>query len=245
VKPLKSDVRLDAILGVLDCESLCDIGADHGKLPALAVIRGAAKRAIAADISAPSLKKAEKLAAALGLSDKIETRLSDGFESIDFDEADVFVIAGMGGYNIISILGKKPPPRGKRLVLVPHRNAPELRAFLILNGYLITSDAAVLDGQRLYDIISAVAGSGAAQTGKIGADGGNIGEEELYLLFGKGNFDRKNDDFYIMLKKKAGEFDKILKTVYNIGCAKKKAAYDAALLLYRKRREYDDNGQNS
>ena len=83
------DKRLKKIFDLCpECDCMADIGTDHGHLPAELVKVGKVKRAIACDISEPSLKKAEFTARFSGISDKMETRLGSGLEKLGCGEAD-------------------------------------------------------------------------------------------------------------------------------------------------------------
>ncbi|MDR2046738.1 MAG: class I SAM-dependent methyltransferase [Clostridiales bacterium] len=155
---IKTGKRIDAALAAAgECGVLCDIGTDHGYLAAAAVLRGTARRVIATDISQKSLDKARRLFSRLGIERFAEVRRGDGFGAVRFDEADVFVVAGVGGGGIIDILrgGERRPSGNNKFVFVPHKNSRELRAFLTENGYGITRDRCVADAGKFYDVITA------------------------------------------------------------------------------------------
>ncbi|MDR1905336.1 MAG: class I SAM-dependent methyltransferase [Clostridiales bacterium] len=227
---IKPDGRIDAALREAGgCGVLCDIGADHGKLPVLAVLRGAAKRAIATDISEKSLQKAVRLAESAGVSDRIEFRRGDGFEAVDFFEADVFVVAGMGGRSIADILRGRKPLKKNKFILIPHQNSRELRHFLIESGYEILKDAITEQSGKYYDVVTAKY-IGQPTNSEYLDNRDDRGA--LYSEFGRDNFFFDNPDFLKMLLKKRNEFDNALKTRYNIVCKKKRDAVDAAIALY-------------
>ena len=83
---------------------LADIGTDHAYLPIELCLSGKIPSAIACDINPMPLRSAEENIARFGLSDIIQTRLSDGLDRVAPDEADDIVIAGMGGELIRDIL---------------------------------------------------------------------------------------------------------------------------------------------
>ena len=110
--PIRLDERLTAIAEqAAGVRTVCDVGSDHGKLACWLVQTGRAERAVATDISAPSLKKAERLAEELGLADLVETRTGDGLDPVADREADAVVIAGMGGDLGDGILERAHAPR--------------------------------------------------------------------------------------------------------------------------------------
>ena len=85
---------------------LADIGTDHAYLPVWLCRIGRCPFAVAADINPEPLKRGQSTIIESGMSDRIETRLSDGLKEIKCDEADDIVIAGMGGELIAKILSE-------------------------------------------------------------------------------------------------------------------------------------------
>jgi len=140
---------------IRECEVLADIGTDHAYLPIKAVRGGLCKRAIACDIVEGPLKIAKKNIIAAGLENHIETRLGDGLEPLEENEADCVVIAGMGGMNIINIL-KAVSFVVPRLILQPQHDLEELRRFLHAKMYKINETLAH-ERSRFYVVIEAEA----------------------------------------------------------------------------------------
>ena len=139
---------------------MADIGTDHGHLPAELVKASRVKRAIACDISEPSLKKAEFTARFSGISDKMETRLGSGLEKLGCGEADCVVIAGMGGVLISDILKSAYDKITREFfILQPMTSVSELRHELVTSGFCITDEEMAEEGSRLYNIICAKKGS--------------------------------------------------------------------------------------
>lgn len=149
----KLDKRLRALLNEIEGGLIADIGCDHGKLSIASLVEKKCDRVIAADISANSLSKAVALADNYKLTDKVEFRVSNGFEKID-EDLDAAIIAGLGGYEIRDILSKKMPSV-KRLLLCPHQNAMIARVTLNSLGYGATKDFVVKEGNKYYQIIVA------------------------------------------------------------------------------------------
>lgn len=176
--------RLRCVVDELCSEtSVADIGADHGKVLVTALLEGRIKKGIATDISEKSLDKARMLALDFGVP--LDTRVGDGLDVIREGEADTLVIAGMGGNEIMRIL-KRSELAFSKLVLVPHRDSPETRKFIVSHGYKIEKDYKILSEKRYYDIIVARRGDG------------NLSDIEM--LFGKN--DMKNDDFSSYIEKR-------------------------------------------
>lgn len=142
--------RLQAIADWIEPgQRVADIGTDHGYLAAWLLKKGGAPSVIATDIRPMPLKKARACAARYGVSP--DFRLCDGLSGVAPDEADVIVIAGMGGDTIAGILNAR---RMKcPLVLQPMSSADGLRAFLYANGYNIARERLVLEQGRLRPVI--------------------------------------------------------------------------------------------
>ena len=185
----KLDNRLRAILNEIEGTLIADIGCDHGKLSVAALVEDRCKKVIAADISANSLSKAVALASSYHLNERIECRVSNGFENID-ESLDTAVIAGLGGYEIKDILYTKMPTI-KRLVLCPHQNVSVARKAINQLGYGAIKDFVVKDGAKYYQIIVA----------EKGVDEYRIEE----LRFGKNS--PPSIDYYLMLENRKNILD--------------------------------------
>ena len=74
-----------------------DIGTDHAYLPAWLVLNSVCPSALACDLRKGPLDNAKKTVELYGIADKITLRLSDGFDKIEANEADDFIMCGMGG----------------------------------------------------------------------------------------------------------------------------------------------------
>ena len=169
-KRIVLDPRLSMIASLVGrCESYADIGCDHGRLGAYMLQNHLCERAQLTDISEPSLAKAKRLIALLGLTDRVSFRVGDGAMALE-EPADCVVIAGMGGTTIADIIRQGREKLGDaRLVLQPNVGAPELRAAVSENGCVIVDERIVPDGRRNYVII-------VTESGKS-----DYGLEELYI----------------------------------------------------------------
>lgn len=136
---------------ILPCDTLADIGCDHGYVAAYAA--GICKTVIAADVSEVSLNKAKRT---LSRFTNAKFYLSDGFSGIE-EKADTVVITGMGGKKITEILdgaGYKP----NTLILGPQHDVDFVREYLVANGYRISADFMVTENGKFYDFIRAALG---------------------------------------------------------------------------------------
>lgn len=145
--------RLAAVLSLIEGGvKIADIGTDHGKLPVEALFSGRASEATATDISEKSLSKARLLAEKEGVP--LRCLVGDGLSPLRKEDAEVVVIAGMGGAEIVKIL-REAPCEFPRYIFVPHKNAPLLRAYLKERNGCITRDIAVKEGKHFYFVIEA------------------------------------------------------------------------------------------
>lgn len=136
-------------------KKIADVGTDHAYLPIWLVKQGITYSAVAADIRVGPLKNAENNIAENGLSDRIQTVLSDGLEKISPDEADDIVIAGMGGELMIKIIESAPWLKNneKRLILQPMTRAEELREYLCTAGFCIMEEKACISCKKSYSVM--------------------------------------------------------------------------------------------
>ncbi len=154
---------------------LADIGTDHAYLPVWLCRRGVCPSAIAADINPEPLSRGRLTIEAAGMSGRVEARLSDGMKSIAADEADDFVLAGMGGELIARIIDDcsyaKAPE--KRFIMQPMTRSELLIRYLCENGYSIVKQDCCEAGGKCYTVIA------ASYTGIRGED------DELFYYTGK------------------------------------------------------------
>lgn len=158
---LELSPRLGAIAGLVPdgCGCLADIGTDHGYVPVSLLLEGRIRRAVAADIGTLPLDHARRTAEQYGVTEKLDFRLGDGLSVLEPGEAEVIVIAGMGGDAIAEVLTAAPWSRaGPLLLLQPMSKAETLRPFLPENGYAVLSERLVQDKGVLYPILTVQGG---------------------------------------------------------------------------------------
>ena len=159
---------------------LADIGTDHAYLPTWLILHGVIDRAIAADLREGPLERARLTAEKYGLSQHMSFRLCDGLTGIGEGEADVIVIAGMGGETIAEILSAAPwtKEREKLLLLQPMSAQPELRRWLWEHGYAIRREILSREGDTLYVSFQVSAGRMEEMTaGELWAGRQLVGED--------------------------------------------------------------------
>ena len=153
---------------------LVDVGTDHAYLPAwlLQNHREQFAYVIATDLREGPLDRAIQTARNAGCNQDIDFRLCDGLAAVDTREADLIVIAGMGGETIVHILKNAPwsdwrgdgPMEDKVLVLQPMSSFPDLRGWLQANGFSIEEERLAREGDTLYTALLVRAGEMAPLT---------------------------------------------------------------------------------
>lgn len=221
-------LRAIAELVPLCCRTLADIGTDHGYIPVSLLLEGRLDRAIAADIGAPPLDHARRTAGLYGVSERIDFRLGDGLAVVEPGEAEVIVIAGMGGDTITEILAAAPWSRdGPLLLLQPMSRAHELRRWLPERGYAVRAETLVQDKGVLYPILSAAGGT-MAPASEAQAWGG-------FLLEGDPLWGRYLSDRILRLRRAAAGLERARDPALAV---KRTALLSAAAALEQKREEW-------
>ena len=152
---MELSIRLKAIANQIDkCESVADIGTDHGYIPIYLVERGVCERAVASDINKGPINKAKKNISIEGLSKKIDCYLGPGLKPLKVNEVNGIVIAGMGGNLTRDILlaDMKKVEKYNFMILQPAQNPEVLREFLYNNEYEIIDEDLILDDGTYYEL---------------------------------------------------------------------------------------------
>ncbi len=176
--------RLRAVAGLVESGNvLADIGTDHAYIPIFLVGSGRIPSAVAMDVNRGPLKRAEENIRALGYSDRISVRLSDGFASLGEGEAQSAVIAGMGGPLMIRILseGKRIVHTLRECILQPQSEIEKVRAFLTGEGFSFIREDIVEEDGKYYPMMKVRPPSGDRREAGYRDDGWNGTE----LRYGK------------------------------------------------------------
>ena len=179
-RELRLQPRLQCIADLVpDGARLADVGTDHGYLPVYLLQRGLIACAIASDVNAAPLEHARRTAEEYGVA--LDLRLCAGLDAIKPDEADVVVIAGMGGETILAILEQAARDwRGVTLLLQPMTKAELLRRRLPELGLHIAQERLVRDKGTIYAVLTVVAGKGAPPTAAEAWCGAGLLRDPLY-----------------------------------------------------------------
>lgn len=201
---------------------LIDVGTDHAYLPIYLAENGKISSATASDINEGPCESARAHIAENGFADKIEVRQANGLTGHSAHGKTDVTIAGMGGALICEILEKADFIKNPevRLILQPMRNAPDVRAYLLGQGFEIVGEALAREEERIYEIICAEY-SGDRRTA-----------DELTLLLGEKNMANRKQNrelFADFCKKHAAALRKKIDGMKKGGAD---AKHEKAMLAY-------------
>lgn len=192
--------RLLAIAGfVSEGNVLADIGTDHGYIPIYLTENDRIPRAIAMDVNKGPLEKARKHIAAHDLSDRIDTRLSDGLHELHAGEADTVLIAGMGGALMSRIIdeGSQVLESVSELIVQPQSEIREFRHFLHDHAYKIVKEHMLIDDGKFYVIMKVVHGQESYSN-------------EVEYIYGHLLLNARDEVLYQLIQKELAANEKIL-----------------------------------
>ena len=144
--------RLEQVATMIPpCQTVADVGTDHGFLAVALIEKEIARQVIAIDVNRGPLESAKRFVKERRLEGHIECRLGDGLAVTTAGEIDCAVICGMGGelmQHIISV----GPELLQIYVVQPQSHREELKKFLVAQGYGITDEQCLQEGKQYYDI---------------------------------------------------------------------------------------------
>ena len=173
--------------------TVCDVGSDHGYLPAYLLNSGVSPEVWVTDINPLPLERAKTLFFRENIASRARFFLCDGVPE-EKNLPDVFVIAGMGGETIEKILQAallRLAP-GTRFFLQPMTKEEILRRFLRRSGFAVEEEKIVSENGKIFVLLFTV------------FDGIRREADAVSDFLGEEKFDRDPDRFlyYQKLKKR-------------------------------------------
>lgn len=150
--------RLECIVSMVNkCKTVADIGTDHGYVAEMLLKEGICQKVIATDLNKGPLNRAINYLTKVNLQDKCDFRLGSGLTVIEEEEAEIIIIAGMGGDLISEIIdtSKNIAKSAKQLILQPMTAANSLRMYLLNNGFII-NDEMIVKENHFYFVMDAM-----------------------------------------------------------------------------------------
>lgn len=124
---------------VPDGSVLVDVGTDHAYLIVDLLLKGKIPYAYGIDINEKPLSYARKHVEDFGLEKQVELILADGLKNFK-KEADVFVIAGLGGETIIDIIDGYCFNENQRIIIQANTKWTEVRKAMMKRGFRIIDE---------------------------------------------------------------------------------------------------------
>lgn len=168
MKEVELSARMAAVAGlVTPGRSICDVGCDHGYVSIYLVQKGISPKVIALDVNKGPLERAGEHIKEAGLSDYIETRLSDGLKKVLPGECDGMICAGMGGRLVVHILedGKEQLAEMQEWILQPQSDLEYVRKYLYENRYVIVKETIILEEGKFYPVMKVQHGAAPEKQG--------------------------------------------------------------------------------
>lgn len=151
--------RLERVAALVPAGArLADIGSDHAYLPVALMRRGTIAMAVAGEVATTPFSAAQRTVRENGFEQHIHVRLADGLAAIEVEDGITAIsLCGMGGETIRDIVeaGKGRLNGRELLILQPNGGEPELRQWLMENGYRIVHEDVLRENRFDYEIIVA------------------------------------------------------------------------------------------
>ncbi len=183
------------------CSVVADIGTDHAYIPVYLIQQEKCCYAIASDVKPGPIQVANRNISKYKLSDKIETRMGSGLETLKENEADAVIIAGMGGTLLAELLDAHPEKVSGNtlLVLQPMNDLHVVRKWLYDNRFEIRDEELIAEGNKIYCVLT------ASYNGKYK----EYNDFELHV--GELLIEKRDPLLQAYCKMKASQIDRVLK----------------------------------
>lgn len=211
-------------------DTVADIGSDHAHLLIYLAEKGWIKSAVATDVNSGPVEISRGRIRNHGLETKIDVRQGNGLRAINPEEAEVIVIAGMGGILIRDILDEsiKVAESAKLLILQPMRDSEKLRKWLLKHGFDIIDEELVKDQDRIYEVIWS-------------RPTGQERDSKGLLLIGDRLIEKKHPLLAEFINRKTNELEKVMASLKDIdsdNCRERAQECRVMLTYYREVAEW-------
>ena len=145
--------RLRMVAGMVPCcNAVADVGCDHAYLSVWLLREGTARYAYACDVRKGPLAKAAETIRFFHMQERAETVLCDGLAGLRPGDAQVIVMAGMGGELTTRILtdGEEVATAADTLILQPQSDWELVRKRMYAMGYAIADEQCVYEDGKYY-----------------------------------------------------------------------------------------------
>lgn len=132
--------------------AVCDVGTDHGYLPAALYLSGDYKSVTATDIREKPLENARNNIEKSGAKG-VSLLLCDGLSGVSYDRAETVIIAGMGGDVISGIIDRCEYKEKALFILQPMTAVSNLREYLASGGFDVIKETAVAENNKIYSVM--------------------------------------------------------------------------------------------
>ncbi len=212
---IKLSPRMQAIADMADGRTAADIGCDHAFVSVYLVKEKGFEKVVAMDVKKGPLEIAEKNINLYGVDDKIDIRLSNGFEKLKPGEVDTAIIAGMGGALMVDILqnGRAHTEGGINLILQPQSEPEKVRKYLTDIDYVIVDESMLIDEEKYYTVIKAL-----SKTNITKIDSAMLEPySEAELLYGRILIEKKDKILKQYLEERTGKNENIISSLQKAG----------------------------
>ena len=230
--------RLAAIANMVEeCESVADIGTDHGYIPIYLVEQKKVKHALAMDVKTGPLERAREHIKMHGLDEYIELRLSDGAKKLKPLEVEAAVVAGMGGRLMMRILEDSPKvfDNMKFFVLQPQSEYGFVRHYLENHKYKILAEEMLFEDGKYYPMMK-------VQKGEMSL------EKECFYEYGSFLLREKNPVLQEYLQRENSNYKSIMEKL-SMGSSEKqktrKKEMEQLLLINQEALKYYEEGESN
>ena len=145
--------RLKKIIDMCEkVETIADIASDYGYVPIYLSNNNFAKNIIISDICSNSINKIKSNIKKYSTNDNFSVRQGDGLNILDYNEADIIIITGIGCDLLTRMLENINQYNFKFLILSPQTKFFEFKQFLKNKNLNIIDEEIIEDNKKFYFI---------------------------------------------------------------------------------------------